>query len=118
MRASNLRRRVTIQTHDTSVDAIGQPVLTWSDYLTGVPADIEALAGRELIAAKTTAAEVTHRITVRYASALADPVAVAAMRAVYVNAGVTRYFNIRAAMNMDERNRQIDLLCAEGPNNG
>ena len=118
MRAGDLRRRVTIQTRDTTQDAYGQQVTTWTDYLTGVPADIQALSGRELLAAQAMVAEVSHQITVRYTSLLADPIKVAAMRVVYVNASVTRYFNISAAMNVDERNKQIDLLCSEGLNNG
>lgn len=118
MRIGDLRRRVSIQTRGTTLDSYGQQLTTWADLLTGVPAAIQALSGRELLAAQAINTEVSHIITVRYAAALADPKAVAAMRVVYVNEGVTRLFNISAAMNLDERNRQIDLLCAEGLNNG
>jgi SPP1 family predicted phage head-tail adaptor len=118
MRAGDLRRRVTIQTRDTAQDAYGGQVVTWTDYLTGVPADVQALSGRELFAAQTMVTEVTHLITIRYTSLLADPKAVAAMRVVYVNGSVTRYFNISAVTNIDERNKQIDLMCSEGLNNG
>jgi SPP1 family predicted phage head-tail adaptor len=118
MRAGDLRRRVTFQTRDTTQDAFGGQVTTWTDYLTGVPADIQSLTGSELLAAQAMASVVTHQITVRYTDLLADQKAVAAMRVVYVNASVTRYFNVSAAMNVDERNRQIQLLCAEGLNLG
>lgn len=118
MRAGDLRRRVSIQTRSTTQDALGQPMLVWADYMTGVPAAIEALSGRELLAAQAVSTEVSHQMTLRYSTLLADPVLVAAMRVVYVNAGVTRYFNINAVMNMDERNKQIDLICAEGVNLG
>jgi SPP1 family predicted phage head-tail adaptor len=118
MRAGDLRRRVSIQTRNTVQDAYGQQVVVWTDYLTGIPSMIEALSGREIIAAQAISVDVTHQITIRYSSLLADPVAVAAMRVVYVNAGITRYFNISAAMNFDERNKMIVLLAAEGLNLG
>jgi SPP1 family predicted phage head-tail adaptor len=114
MRAGDLRRRISIQTRDVTQDAIGQQAVTWTDYLTGVPADIQALSGRELFVAQSAESLVTHTIVVRFTSLLADPVKVAGMRAVYVNAGVTRYFNLTAAINVDERNRQIELLASEG----
>lgn len=118
MRAGDLRRRVSVQTRNGTQDAYGQQVTVWTDYMLGVPSTIEALSGREIIAAQAISVDVTHQITVRYSSLLADPVAVAAMRLVYVNAGVTRYFNISAAMNVDERNKTIVLLASEGLNLG
>jgi SPP1 family predicted phage head-tail adaptor len=116
MRAGSLRQIVTIQARSTSKDSFGQQLPSWSTYLSGVPAEIQALSGRELIAAQAVQAEVTHQITLRYHPMLADPLAVAAMRIVYINGAVTRYFNISAVMNIDERNRQLELMAAEGLN--
>ena len=118
MRAGDLRRRVSIQARNSTQDAYGQQVVVWTDYMTSVPANIQALGGREIIAAQAINVDVTHQITVRYSSLLADPVAVAAMRVVYVNASITRYFNISAAMNVDERNKTVELLASEGLNLG
>ena len=118
MRTADLRRRISIQTRATTKDSFGQQTLTWTDLLTGVPANIEALSGRELLAAQAVNAEVTHQITVRYHSALADPVKVAAMRGVYVNAGVTRYFNFSAPVNPNEMNRWRQISAVEGLNQG
>lgn len=117
MRAGDLRRRILIQIQATTQDTFGQQQTAWSDWLTNVPADIQALSGRELISAQALNAEVTHLIVIRYHPLLADPVKVAAMRAIYVNAGVTRYFNVKSAINVDERNREINLMAAEGLNN-
>lgn len=114
MRGGDLRRRISIQTRSTAQDALGQQSVTWADYMTSVPADIQALSGRELFLAQSAASEVTHKIIVRYSSLLADPLKVAGMRAVYVNDGVTRYFSITACTNVDERNTQIEMLAAEG----
>jgi len=113
MRAGDLRRRVTLQSRSTTQDAYGGQVNTWSDLVV-MWADIAALTGRELEAAKAVQTEVTHHVTVRYQSIFADPKAVAAMRIVYNN----RYFNIHACLNVDERNREINLLCSEGMNEG
>lgn len=119
MMAGALRRRIAIQRRATSKDASGQQVTTWSDVLTGVPADIESLDGRELMTAQAINAELTHKIVIRYHPLMADPVKTAALRAVYQAAGgVRRIFNIQSAMNVDERNRTIEMLASEGLNEG
>lgn len=118
MRSGTLRRRVTLQTRDTVKDEYGQQVTSWTDYMAGVPADIEPLSGRELVAAQSIFAEVSHVVHVRYMTMLADPTKVAAMRIVYGNGGVTRYFNIGAAINVEERNKEIQLFTSEGANLG
>ena len=116
MRAGDLRRRITFQTRTATKDSVGQQVMSWIDTVTNVPADIQALSGRELEIAQSINASVSHQIEVRYTAALADPVKVAAMRVIYVNAGVTRFFNITSALNVDERNKTISIMAAEGLN--
>lgn len=118
MRAGDLRRRVLIQVRSATRDSFGQQTTNWTDYLSDVPAQIQPLSGHELVTAKAVNAEVTHQITLRYHPGLADPVRVAAMRLIYVNAGVTRYFNVLSSAVLDERNRQIDLMAVEGQNQG
>ena len=114
MRASELRRRVSIQVRSFAKNSTGQQVISWSALLTGVPADIQSLTGREMIAAQATNTEVTHLICVRYHALLSDPVAVAAMRVIYG----ARIFEISGAINVDERNREIQLMAAEGLTQG
>ncbi len=118
MRGGALRRTISIQTRTPTQDTFGQQKPTWADYLTGVRADIQPLTGAERIAAQAVNAAVTHTITVRYTALLADPVKVAAMRVEYVTPTVTRYFNIAASINVDERNKQIDFTATEGENLG
>ena len=65
--------------------------------------------GREVLAAQAIQSQVSHRITVRYRSEFASLVAVARMRVTYKG----RIFNISTCMNMDERNRTIELMAAE-----
>ena len=117
VRAGNLRRRVTFQSRIVTKDTFGQQVTSWLDTLTNVPADIQALTGRELIAAQAVNATITHQIDIRYSRTLADPVKTAAMRMVYVNSGVTRYFNPTSAINVDERNKLISIMASEGLSN-
>lgn len=117
MRAGDLRRRVHFQQSVVTLDSFGQRVSNWIDVLTNVPAGIEALSGRELILAQAMNSEVSHRITVRYHPKLADPVKTASMRVVYPAADdVIRYFNLASSMNLDERNRTIELTATEGLN--
>ena len=113
MRAGLLRKRIVLQQRDVTVDSYGGQVNTWADVAT-VYAEIMPLSGRELFSAQAVQSEVSHRITVRYRSELANPKTVAGMRAVYSG----RVFNISASINEDERNRQITLMASEGLNNG
>ena len=118
MRAGSLNRRVALQSRTATVDSWGQQGTTWVDLLASVPAAIEPLSGRELELAQSLNSEITTRITLRYHPQLANPAAVAALRIVYVHAGITRYFNVQAARNLEERNRDIELLASEGLNEG
>lgn len=111
--SQRLNKSVVFETQSTTRDSFGQPAATWSTAVTAF-AEITPLTGRELIAAQAAQSEVTHRVTVRYVAALANPKMVAAMRIKYG----TRYFNIKSVTNMNEANRVIVLMCTEGPNNG
>ncbi|MGH8428937.1 MAG: phage head closure protein [Solimonas sp.] len=113
IRAGDLNRLITIQQRGTSQDGFGQQVTTWTD-VKKVYAFVEPLAGNERIAAMSVSTDVSHRITVRYDAIFADPRVVSAYRVVYNG----RYFNIQASMNLDEANRTIELLAAEGMNYG
>ena len=118
MRIGNLRRRLTFQARPATQNSFSQQSTAWADVLTNVPAEIEGLQGRELMAAQAVNAELTHQLTVRFHSLLADPIKVAAMRAVYVTPDVTRYFNLSPGINVDERNRVIQIAASEGLNQG
>lgn len=108
MQAARLRQRITFESQSSSKDSFGQPVQSWSTVLTCWAA-VEPLSGRELMAARQVASEITHRVIVRYQAALAVPRTVMAYR---VNFG-GRYFDIREALNVEERDREVHLLCVE-----
>lgn len=118
MRAGSLRRRVNIQVRSSSQDSYGQALSSWSNVLTDVPASLDPLSGREREIAHAIHPGVDTRITVRYHPQLANPGLAASYRVVYVNAGVTRLFNVAAVMNLEERNRTIEMMATEGLNEG
>ena len=71
MRAGNLRERVTFQTKTEVSDGISAGgTETWTDTLTGVPAAIWPLKGDQAIDATKLEHTVTHRVRVRYQSAI------------------------------------------------
>ena len=113
MRSGDLRKRVILQKRDVTLDSAGQQVTTWTTLAT-VWASIEALSVRDLLAAQAVQSEVSHKITVRYRSEFSTPVADATYRLNYNG----RLFNIKGVMNIDERNRTIEIMAGEGLNNG
>ena len=100
MRAGQLRHRVTIQS--PTEDIHGGPT-TWADTET-VYARIAPIGGREFFLAQQVQADVTHRIVMRY-----GPVVTPKHRLMFDG----RYFDIRAVLNREERNRELELICTE-----
>ena len=113
LRAGQLTRRLTLQSLSTTLDSYGISIPTWTNVMT-VWADIQPLTGQERLSAAQLASEVTHQLTVRYSSLLADTRVVAGYRALYKG----RIFNIHAALNEDESNVLVTLLASEGLNRG
>jgi SPP1 family predicted phage head-tail adaptor len=69
VRIGSLRHRVAIQRHNTARTSSGAVSSTgWTDVagLESVPAAIEALSGRELIAAQAIQSKVSSRIMLRF----------------------------------------------------
>lgn len=113
VRGGTLNRSINIQSRTTGKDSFGGQTQTWTTLKT-VYALIEALSGSERAAAMSYSTDVSHRVTVRYDALWSDPRAVATYRIQYG----TRLFNIEAAMNVDEANKVIELICSEGLNLG
>ena len=60
-----LRERVTVQTPSGNVNALGETVLSWSDYAT-VWASVEGVSAREALALGQQETVVTHRVRMRH----------------------------------------------------
>lgn len=65
LNAGDLKHRVSIQTAVREQDSSGDLVTSWEDVWLNVPAKIEPLSVRDLLAAKAADSEVTVRITIR-----------------------------------------------------
>ena len=104
MRAGLLNKRIDIETNTDSPDSFGYMAASWAALASSLPATITPLRGDERVRGAETGGEVSHKVTIRYL------------------AGVTpkhrikfgsRYFDIQSVINVQERNRMIELMCVE-----
>lgn len=106
MRAGRMRHPIHIQrVTETSPNAYGEPTRGWLN-LVSAWAEVSPLSGRELFAAQQVNAETTHRIRMRH-----DPGVTITPKDRISFGNVT--LQIIQVANVDERNRQLDLLCKE-----
>lgn len=103
MNIGKFRHRITIQQTANVQDSDGSVVEDWSVHAIA-HASIEPISGREYFAAQSTQAEVTHRINMRYLAGVTPK-----MRVVFGS----RVFEILSVINVDERNRGLQLMCRE-----
>lgn len=87
--AGKLRHRVTIERKVQARNATtGEFTDTWEALYSSVPAAIEPLSARELVAAQTTGSEVIARIVIRYHSGIDASMRVRRGTVIYNIAGV------------------------------
>src|SRR6266852_5251210 len=102
MNIGQMRYRVNLLRPSTVRDTFGgktSPVAfatTW--------ASVEALQGKELYKAQQMVAEVSHRVTIRY-----QPGVLAKDLVDFKG----RIFSVESVINVEERNRFLQLLCLE-----
>jgi SPP1 family predicted phage head-tail adaptor len=101
-----LRKRITVLQNTPAQDGSGAPIENWAPYIT-VWGSISPLTGRELMAAEQVQANISHTVILRWpgTSYAFD----SSMRLLYKG----RYFDIQAVINLDERNRTLQLTCTE-----
>lgn len=109
--AGLLRHRVTVQREATAAeggvpDGRGGRALQWVDVATRW-AGVTPTAGREALFAQQLEAVTTHRVLLRWESGYTPTPAMRVMLG-------ARAFNVRAAINVEERNRWWVLFCDEG----
>ena len=106
MRVGQLRHRVRLQRPGGARDAVGARITTWTDV--GVVwAQVEPLSGRDEMVAAQRQASTSHKVTIRYSSAVAG---VAADWRVVFGERILVVDNI---INPDERNEMLELFCTE-----
>jgi SPP1 family predicted phage head-tail adaptor len=64
--AGRLRERITLESATETQDAAGQPIRTWSTLESGIPAEVVAVSGGEVIRGRQVHADAKYMITVRY----------------------------------------------------
>jgi SPP1 family predicted phage head-tail adaptor len=96
-------KKVQIQRQGSTQDAAGQLSDMWTTQAT-VWASIKPVSGREYFNASGERAEVTHTIGILY-----GPTVAPRDRIVYGS----RMFDIKSVINVDERNRELLLMCTE-----
>ncbi|HCI6749242.1 TPA: phage head closure protein [Klebsiella variicola subsp. variicola] len=89
LKAGTLSHVITFQDRKKTKDAFGAQLNTWVDVLVNVPASIQYLSARELIASEETHYSHSVRIVVRY-----HPQIKATMRILYRN----RIFKIKGVI--------------------
>ena len=105
MRTARLRHRVTIQSPVVAVNGYGERITTWSTVAT-VGAAVEPLRGREFFDAEQVQAEISHRVIMRYRTGMEST-----MRLLHL----TRVLHIETIIDVDERHRELQLMCREMP---
>lgn len=103
MRAGELRRRITLEQETRTSDGGGGSAQTWAPFAT-VYAKVAPLTGTEAGVASQVGSAVTHRVEIRYRAGVTSK-----MR---INYG-GRILNVRAVLNIEERNRELHLMCEE-----
>ena len=112
MAAGTLRARIRLERRQDIVqDGYGNQINAgeWETVIE-VPARIKPSRGREVKVAAHEESHVTHTITIRHTSLVAE--VDEQWRA--VNARTADEFNIIAPANMDERKRYLTLFCTKG----
>ncbi len=103
----SLRHRLVIQQGQPASDGGGGQSDPWADpvIVATVWGKVEPLTGGERLRAMQIEDRLSHRIVIRHRPGITP-----AMRIVFGS----RVFNIRAAINHEERDRFLELLCEEG----
>ncbi len=101
--AGKLRHQIDLQSETESLSDRNETILTYATYAT-VRASVRPIQGGEMESAQQISAEVTHKIRIRYNSAI-KPID----RILFG----TRQFDIKNILNFQERNILQDILCVE-----
>lgn len=105
MKAGTLRHRVEIQSADSTADELNQVIIEEGDWTTVDFrwADIKPLRSREMDHLNSIYSDVSHRIRIRQYD-LTDE---------YRIKYGSRIFNIESVINVDERNKESELIVKE-----
>ena len=100
---AEMRHRITFQRPVKTDDSHKGHTVAWQDLMT-VWASVEPLSGREYFAAHQIAAEVTHRVKVRYRQDITVK-----MRIKHLD----RVLAIESIIDKEERHQTLEIFCRE-----
>lgn len=103
MRSGPLRNRITVQKAVETQDSIGEPDVSWVEYLQAW-ASVEPITSREYFDANRQNGEITHKVRLRYRPGITHK-----MRVKYG----ARILDIESIIDARERHRSLELLCRE-----
>jgi len=103
MKIGRLRHRISIQKYVAARDSFGGELETWED-VANVWASIEPISGKEYFASQQVNAQVTTRIITRHIEGITPK-----MRVVFQD----RSFNILSVININEKKKELHLMCEE-----
>jgi SPP1 family predicted phage head-tail adaptor len=111
IRACDMRHTIVFQAENSTADGAGGFTAPWAsptDVAT-VRACVEPLRGFERLRSMQLENPVTHKITTRFRTGLKPE-----HRIKFTNNGETRFFNIVSIINIEERNRWIEIMAIQG----
>lgn len=105
MNPGELRHRITIQAPTgTTVNAANEDMPIYEDWKP-VWANVKPLRGKEYLEAKKIRVEMMYKVIIRYMQGVTDEMQV------ILKDG--RILGIQNAINLDEKNTEIHLMCIE-----
>lgn len=109
MQAGKLRQRLTIQRRIETQNSTGEVEQRYEDWQT-VWGSIEPISGREYFSAQQIQSDITTRIRLRYQPGITPKMRIAHV----IGAGSPtqfQYFDIESVLHINQRNREIVLMC-------
>lgn len=106
MRGGTLRHPVRVERATETRNDFGEPIKTWT-LLANTRAAIEPLRGSERMIAMQVQSDVTNKITLRWHSAIAE---LGTKDRIVLG---SKQFDIKSVMNVDERNREVQVMATE-----
>lgn len=103
MKIGDLRHRVTVQEAVKTPDGHKGFTVSWRDLFTAW-ASVKPLSGREYFTAHQMAAEITHRVKIRYRQEITVK-----MRIKHED----RVLNIESIIDLEEKHLVLEILCRE-----
>lgn len=104
MRAGTLRHAGTIEQDASTVSAVVGEVSPADSAVAGWRCSITPLRGTELVTARQQSATVTHQLRGRYIAGIKPQM--------WLTIG-TRVFRFESVVNVNERNRELEILATE-----